>query len=103
VFANRSAEIRRVQGRIDEIAKNRESAAKVKSGEKKYDTGGRFEVSENADISRIQIRFPGKPDEAARQTLRSNGFVWSPSQGAWQRQLNNNGRYAVKRVTEKLK
>lgn len=42
--------------------------------------------------------------EATRSILKSNGFRWSPSQGAWQRQLTNNARYALKNyVVRKLK
>ena len=36
-----------------------------------------------------------------REVLKSNGFKWAPSQGAWQRQLTNNARYALKKVIEK--
>ena len=37
-----------------------------------------------------------------RDILKSNGFRWAPSVGAWQRQLNNNGKYAVERVVREL-
>ena len=36
-----------------------------------------------------------KPDEAARDELKANGFRWAPSVGAWQRQLNKNAYYAA--------
>lgn len=48
------------------------------------------------------IVFDGKPDEAIRSTLKSNGFRWAPSQGAWQRQLTSNGKYALRKVIEEL-
>ena len=32
-------------------------------------------------VARIQLLFPGKPDEQTRRTLKSHGFRWSPSQG----------------------
>ncbi len=35
--------------------------------------------------NRVQIHFPGKPDEALRSELKRNGFKWAPSVGAWQR------------------
>lgn len=35
--------------------------------------------------------------------LKSHGFRWAPSQGAWQRQLTANGKYAAKQVIEELK
>ena len=46
--------------------------------------------------------FDGKPDEATRALLKANGFRWSPSQGAWQRMLNDNGRYAAQKVRDEL-
>lgn len=48
----------------------------------------------------MQIIFDGKPDADIRATLKQNGFRWAPSQGAWQRMLNQNGIYAAKQVTE---
>ena len=52
----------------------------------------------NKAENRIQIMFDEKPDEALRSELKSRGFRWAPSQGAWQRQLNANGMYAVKQI-----
>ena len=63
---------------------------------------GEFKVIENTDLMRIQIVFDGKPDEAIRSTLKGNGFRWAPSQGAWQRQLTANGKYALKKIIEEL-
>jgi len=60
-------------------------------------------VVEDENTMRIRLIFPDKPNEQKRSILKGNGFIWSPSAGAWQRQLNNNGRYAVKRVLEKLR
>ncbi len=51
---------------------------------------------------RIQLFFEGKPEPEVRDILKSNGFRWAPSVGAWQRQLNNNGKYAVERVIREL-
>lgn len=61
-----------------------------------------FTVVEDPDLDRIQIVFEGRPDEATRSILKSRGFRWAPSQGAWQRHLNNNGRAAVRYVESDL-
>lgn len=50
----------------------------------------------------VQIVFDGKPEPEVRDLLKRNGFRWAPSQGAWQRQLNNNGIYAAKDVLKEL-
>ena len=55
--------------------------------------GGRVEA--NKAENRLQIFFDGKPDEAARDELKANGFHWVPSVGAWQRQLNTNAYHAA--------
>ena len=58
---------------------------------------------ENTEAMRYQIIFDGKPEPEVRYLLKSNGFKWAPSQGAWQRQITSNGRYALGKVIEKLK
>lgn len=70
------------------------------SSEQEYKT---FKVVENTEAMRYQILFDGKPDEEIRSLLKSNGFKWAPSQGAWQRQITANGKWALNRVVEKLK
>lgn len=93
---NNNANIHRVEGRIKSL-----KAAKEKgSSEQEYRT---FKVVENTEAMRYQIIFDGKPDTEIRELLKSNGFKWAPSQGAWQRQLTANGKYALNKVVEKLK
>ena len=60
-------------------------------------------VVENTEIMRLQLIFDGKPEPEVRDILKSNGFRWAPSQGAWQRQLTNNAKYALKCVMKELK
>ncbi|MCI8811615.1 MAG: hypothetical protein HFF84_16315 [Oscillibacter sp.] len=54
----------------------------------------------NQEENRVQILFDGKPDTDIRSELKYASFRWAPSQGAWQRMLNQNGVYAAKSVTE---
>lgn len=93
---NNNANIHRVEGRIKDL-----KAVKAKgSSEQEYRT---FKVVENTEAMRYQIIFDGKPEPEIRDLLKSHGFKWAPSQGAWQRQITANGRYALKEVVEKLK
>ena len=92
---NNLANIKRCQQRVDELKKTKEKG----TYEADY---GDFKVIENTELMRIQIVFDGKPDEAIRSTLKSNGFRWAPSHGAWQRQLTSNGKYALRKVIEEL-
>ena len=57
---------------------------------------------ENVEENRVQIVFPGKPDYETRRLLKSNGFRWSRYNMAWQRHLNNAGRWAAERMTEQI-
>jgi hypothetical protein len=57
---------------------------------------GRAEA--NTELNRLQLFFDEKPNEIERQRLKTNGFKWAPSQGAWQRQLNDNAIYAAGRL-----
>lgn len=92
---NNLANIKRCQQRVDELKKAKENG----TSETDY---GDFKVIENTEIMRIQIVFDGKPDEKIRTVLKGNGFKWAPSQGAWQRQLTANGKYALGRVIKEL-
>ncbi len=71
--------------------------AESKREEATYDTDGLgFEVVENQDIKRLQIIFEGgRVDNATYQQLRHLGFVFSKTNQAFQRQLNENARWAA--------
>lgn len=90
-LTNNNAEIRRLKQRIDLLAQQKET------GLVGWDfSGGTVKI--NQEINRLQIIFDEKPDEQQRAILKSNGFHWSPREGAWQRQLNYNAVYAASRV-----
>jgi len=99
-LTNNNANIRRIRERIATLEKEAEQAAENADAEPLRGDG--YEVRENHEIGRIQFIFDGKPDEHTRSVLKSNGFRWAPSEGAWQRMLNDNGRYAVERVRREL-
>lgn len=92
--ANNSANIRRLKERIKILEANqaRETKEAVVAG---------VRVVENADDNRLQLFFDGKPADAVRKELKSRGFRWAPSVGAWQRQLNNGARWAAECVLKR--
>ncbi len=100
-LSNNSAEIRRLKERLENLKKLKAQAEMPI--EDKYPNVDGVEVKENSEAMRIQLFFDGKPDDETRSLLKSNGFKWSPSFGAWQRQLTNNGIYATKQVLKILK
>ncbi|WP_226622969.1 hypothetical protein [Brucella anthropi] len=92
-------EIRRLQDRLASLEQLQERG----DVETKVETSvGEIEIIENTEAARIQLFFPDKPDDGTRRLLKSNGFRWSPSYGAWQRHLNENGRWAAKRIVKQL-
>lgn len=96
-----SAEKRRIIDRVIDIHKNRQMAADT-SKQTDYSNLG-FQVERNTDINRLQLKFDGKPEANIRSILKSNGFRWSPREGAWQRQLGGNSESGLNRVVEQLK
>ena len=88
MLTNNNAEMKRIKQRIESITYDRETGF----------VGWRFDGGEaviNEDICRLQLIFDKKPNEEQRYYLKLNGFVWSPNEGAWQRQLNRNAIYAA--------
>ncbi len=90
-LTNNSAERRRTKKRIAELeaSAGAETVAREVAG---------IRVVENVDLNRLQLLFPGKPDEATRRALKAHGFRWAPSEGAWQRHLNEEARWATERL-----
>ena len=94
-LTNNNANIRRIEGRIKALQAVKDAG----TSESEYEN---FKVVENAELMRIQIIFNDKPEAEIRNVLKRHGFKWAPSQSAWQRQLNGNGRWALKQVVEEL-
>jgi hypothetical protein len=83
---NNGANCRRIEKRIEILMRN----AQVPEGEvRRSRCGVIFQIQEN----RVQLVFEGKPSQEIRDRLKGNGFRWSPTSGAWQRQLSSSARY----------
>jgi hypothetical protein len=76
-LTNNSANARRIKKRIEDL----EARAGDKTSERMV---GAVRVVENVEANRLQLFFPGKPDEATRQKLKGYGFRFTPTQGCWQ-------------------
>ena len=92
---NSNATIKRTAERIKKLEA-------VKATQPVEDDRDGYTYRENVEAMRVQLVFDGKPDDETRTLLKRNGFKWAPSQGAWQRQLNDAGKYAAHRVMEVL-
>jgi hypothetical protein len=89
-LSNERAEARRIKARIEAL----EARATAPAPAAVEHNGIRIEESDN----RVRIVFPAKPDEATRTALKSRGFRWSPTAGAWQRHASNGAWYDAKVV-----
>jgi len=79
--------MRRIKQRIALLER---TAAETEEGEQARSKNG---VVYRIEDNRVQLVFAGKPEQLIRERLKSTGFRWSPSAGAWQRHLNNAGKY----------
>lgn len=94
-LTNNNANIRRIAERIKTL-----EAASARTG--KEEIGAGYTYREDTEENRVMFEFAGKPDEAARATLKANAFKWSPNRGAWVRQLTSAGIYAGELVRKQL-
>lgn len=99
---NNNAKIRNTKARIAQLERLKKEAETATEQQKDEYQTELFEVIENAEIMRLQLKFDGKPDADTRTVLKRHGFRWSPTNGVWQRQLTSNAKYAVKQVIKEL-
>ena len=90
-MTNLGANIRTVKKRIERLSQEskREDSEKEVNG---------IKVVQNTYENRVQLIFPDKPAPEVRTILKREGFRWSPTNTAWQRQLNNAGIWAADRA-----
>lgn len=93
---NNNQEIARLKKRLADEEKL--STAREGGNQEGLFTGGK--IVRNYDMNRVQLFFDGKPNEARRALLKSRGFKWAPSVGAWQRQLNTTPDWLIEKVTD---
>ena len=86
--------LKKAKERLEEYHKRKASGQESGSG-LKFEGG---EIVKNAELNRLQILFDYIPDEETRTALKQNGFRWSPSNKAWQRQLTDAAEMATKRI-----
>jgi hypothetical protein len=88
---NHNAKLNTARERLEQLSK-------LKERDNKETMINGVRVVENTEAVRIQLFFEGKPERTMIDSLKANGFRWTPSIGAWQRQLNNSGIYAARKV-----
>ena len=97
-LTNNLANIKRMKERVEALEREKNAEAS------EWDTLGLdIKIVENKEIMRLQVVFDGKPSATVRDVMKGAAFHWSPSQGAWQRQLTDNARYALRKALEQIK
>jgi hypothetical protein len=82
-ISNAGANARRIQKRIEVLEARDASPAREPR------IGDGWQIEEDAADNRIAITFDEIPSRDQRDRLKSHGFRWSPTRGAWVRQRNN--------------
>lgn len=90
-LSNNNQNIRRYQERLKQLTQARELGY----------VGWEFEggkVVADSEANRLQVFFDEIPPESVRDELKSRGFKWARSVGAWQRQLTDNAIWSASRI-----
>jgi len=95
-LTNNNANLKRTRDRIAQLERE------AQREHVEVETNHGFKIVQNVEENRIQLLFDGKPSFEIRKILKSNGFRWAPSVGAWQRMLNNAGIYAARRARDEI-
>ncbi len=104
MLRNNNANIRRMKERLADLVALRAQelpATNATAGPEEVFPG--LQVVRNAEENRLQLLFEDKPDAITRKVLKTGGWRWSPTHGAWQRFLNANSEVALTQVVEYLK
>lgn len=83
-LTNNGATIRQTKARIEQLTKAKATPAKS------FECAGDIRVDDCPADNRVRVFFPGKPAADVRSKLKSCGFRWSPTIGAWQAYRNHN-------------
>lgn len=87
-LTNNNANISRLKERVNMLNDKLESAEKGNETYTFSEVGGGGTIEINYDIDRVQLLFPnGRVDNELYKKLRSNGYVYSPTNKAFQRKI----------------
>lgn len=94
-LTNNTANIRTVKQRIERLEK-------IEGQPDEEKTIGNVRVVFAASENRVQMFFPGKPSDAVRTSLKSYGFRWAPTVGAWMAFYSNRAKFAAEQIAASI-
>lgn len=96
LLGNGNAEIKRIEARIAELER------RDAEPEREPIVGEGWRIEEDKADNRVRFYFDARPSREVIEELKRNGWRWSRTAGAWQRQLNENGRWSALQMACKL-
>ena len=99
-LSNSSANIRSTKQRIEALKAAAAARQDGPAPEPVPIPGGT--ITEDRADNRLCIRFEVRQSSEVVALLKSNGFKWSPTRGAWVRMLNNAARFAATCIAGRL-
>jgi hypothetical protein len=84
VLTNSNQRIKNIKDRIKHLEKLEELKVAEKEEGPKEIIINDIKIIDSLEANRVQIFFNFKPDSDIRTILKSNGYRWTPSIGAWQ-------------------
>jgi len=94
-LTNNNQNMSRIRERIKHLEK-------IEKMESKEEIINGVRIYTNVEENRVQLFFSEKPEETTRKALKGIGFRWSPSEGAWQRQISSSAEYWAKQIANNL-
>lgn len=97
-MTNNNGNMRNIKLRIAKLQRQRSAEATETIIE--TEDISNIRIVDNPQANRLQIFFPGKPDAGIRSKMKSNGFRWTPSIGAWQSYRSDNARRIAEEIAK---
>ena len=101
---NNNANIRRMKQRLAALEARAQIIATADESTllAREDLGKGIEMEKDIEANRLRLYFPGKPSRGTIALLKSQGFRWSPTNGAWQRHLSAQAEYQARTIAEQI-
>ncbi len=96
---NNNANMKRIEARIKELEAKEQNRQNEPEKEFSFNGG---KVIMNYEADRIQIKHDSRPNQEVITLMKRNGYKWSPTNQAWQRQLTANAIYVTKHLLKSL-
>lgn len=91
-----------IGARIRQAAKRTKHIEQVATLEATTETYGVATVQIDPDDNRVNVKFPAKLSRDDYKAMRSRGFVWSPTRGAFTRKLSSAAIYYGREMAQKI-